>query len=1591
MRKIISLLLVCIMLVTLLPVYAAAATVQKSGSCGPNLTWTFDSDRTLTISGTGPMTNYSYYSPPWKNLNIHKVIIEDGVTTIGHNAFEFGFFLSSISIPDSVTDIGGGAFYYCYGLGAVTIPASVTHFGARVFFGCSALTDVFFEGNVPEVYSIISAFPPVHTFPSGTTIHYVPGTTGWTDSADYDAATGTWKGYKLKMWDPDLNGVRILAGKYAVMVQDSQGVPLDGVSVTWNEETAATPEDGIVYFDKNTFGEPLITATKDDYIPYTNEGTNYHKNDKDYDIIMLYTEAEGEYRLSSAQYIQDGRTHDILTGTKRLSLRNSSSTFGLLCKVAGGSAEGYKIIQGNRTIAQSSNGQFENLSVGNFFEKEQVYVEVITPNGDEVRTPINLQFVKDESGQGDTLKLGGDKLEFTVGEDVPFVGGGKFTFDIPPLPLDFYFAEDTVHVGINIEFPTDDKSAFEKKRQDVKRLLNTAQYMNAVESSSGHSIGNTLQSELNFLMKDKNNKAKWGPMDVDWNFIGYGEGKLDENGLAEINAYLCLSGSVDTTLQGPTIVVIVVPVTYSIKFSAEGEFGYEFTYDMGTSTAHGDLAFKVTPGLKAFGGVGIGKYVGAGAYGSAKLPFEIQLMGTTITPGLNYVDLTGELGLKAYLGPWTYEKPWKYNTWHLYTRTGYSKQTPMMLRSAPAVVDLTNESQYYLDDLSYLEDQSEWLGYGGGISLFSVTSDTTTANKLTPLQIGTYRNMQPVIGAAGETPVMVWVTANTDRGDYNYPQLVYSVYQYGAWQEPMPVDDNDTLDSAHTLYTAENGTLWLVYQDTAEGYNTADLSDFASSQTIRVARFDETTGSFTDFVTISEPGVFSRTPVITEQNGEVTVMWVANTDNSYFGENNTNTLCYAQYENGTWGEAQVLVSGLNAITETAIGNHNGVLSAAVITDGDNDLSTTDDRTLWLYDGLGQAQEIASGSISAVTFAKLPNAQTFDLLWSDGSSLMTHDTGAVLENSALANGFTVMSDRVIYNGADGEDKSNLFAQIYDNGTWTAPVHVTVQEQYLQSYAAAQIGDQTYLAAAQAVVDITADSVDETCTLSWAVLSGRTDAAITAVDVDYSAEAPGAEVPVYVDVANLGDTTIPEYTVTIGTEVSETVMTALAPGETATVELLFPLGETVTTTEYTVKVTTENDGDDTNDTSTVTIGHCDLAVYTEFLQAGENRTMLVKVANEGAVSADGTLSVISEAGEPKTVTVDTLEPGEFSLYRVEVTSDLLGGAQAGLLTATVIPNATEWNKLNDRSTSYVEVYKQTAAEVLTTVEKTSMLLGNDLSIMFAFTADDIAGTDNYATITKSYADGTADRLERIEQSAWGNPIVIGGKNYYAISFDGVAAKEMTDEVQVQIFNVAGEPISEVYTDSIRDYAMRMIENGTSVQMFVDMLVYGAEAQKQFESYGINDLATSQLTAEQLAQATQTVSFENKLVADDGYRASSLILESNIQLAVLFGGIDQTMTAEISFTDHYGEDKNCTVAGSEFEPVTYKGEACYSITVDELVMADARQPVTVTVKDTDGNVVTSATDSVESYIARMSNTGTLYEAIMKFSDSAAAGLKN
>ena len=127
-----------------------------SGNCGDNLTWVLDEDGTLTISGTGEMSDYTG-GGPWSpyHKRIKSIVIENGVTSIGAWSF-FGQIggenydayyplLKEIKIADTVTIIKPSAFRDNPGIKSIRIPGSVKEIGACAFTDCYFLTEVTLE------------------------------------------------------------------------------------------------------------------------------------------------------------------------------------------------------------------------------------------------------------------------------------------------------------------------------------------------------------------------------------------------------------------------------------------------------------------------------------------------------------------------------------------------------------------------------------------------------------------------------------------------------------------------------------------------------------------------------------------------------------------------------------------------------------------------------------------------------------------------------------------------------------------------------------------------------------------------------------------------------------------------------------------------------------------------------------------------------------------------------------------------------------------------------------------------------------------------------------------------------------------------------------------------------------------------------------------------------------------------------------------------------------------------------------------------------------------------------------------------------
>ena len=91
--------------------WGITASAEETGAETWNeddLTWTLTADGTMTISGTGAMKDYITDNSPAtkKKDSVKKVVIEDGVTSIGTSAFQHCSSLTDISIPKSVTSIG---------------------------------------------------------------------------------------------------------------------------------------------------------------------------------------------------------------------------------------------------------------------------------------------------------------------------------------------------------------------------------------------------------------------------------------------------------------------------------------------------------------------------------------------------------------------------------------------------------------------------------------------------------------------------------------------------------------------------------------------------------------------------------------------------------------------------------------------------------------------------------------------------------------------------------------------------------------------------------------------------------------------------------------------------------------------------------------------------------------------------------------------------------------------------------------------------------------------------------------------------------------------------------------------------------------------------------------------------------------------------------------------------------------------------------------------------------------------------------------------------------------------------------------------
>ena len=252
---------------------------------------------------------------------------------------------------------------------------------------------------------------------------------------------------------------------------------------------------------------------------------------------------------------------------------------------------------------------------------------------------------------------------------------------------------------------------------------------------------------------------------------------------------------------------------------------------------------------------------------------------------------------------------------------------------------------------------------------------------------------------------------------------------------------------------------------------------------------------------------------------------------------------------------------------------------------------------------------------------------------------------------------------------------------------------------------------------------------------------------------------------------------------------------------------------------------------------------------------------------------------------------------------------GTAPSNFFTADDSANYTvEWNSKNTEAILAEKQHEKLFASNLS--------LTGDICINFYMELDDMILNDKTAYMQFTVPNGNSSSISKVKVSD-GKPFLYEGKTYYKFSC-GVAAKQMTDNIKVQLFYNNGNSKGQEYNYTIKKYAEKIIDNENdneeyekAAPMIEAMLNYGAYAQTYF-GYNTNNLANADdgLEAPNVDSAKTALAkwkYSNykkeNLPEDISFKSSSINLDSTLGLNLYFES-EGKLTAS---TTSYGVTRN------------------------------------------------------------------------------------
>lgn len=1145
-------------------------------------------------------------------------------------------------------------------------------------------------------------------------------------------------------WDD--NFLFRLSSEFRIEVVDFAGQPIEGASVTfidhdprseWEAETVVTDSDGHAKVPHlvDVLAPVEISISKDGYKFLHKDPEYYGNRFTVFQLEYINTESLALKAAECSRGIDPLHllSTDVLTDVIQFNCKASDAAvidmspraFTLKCTANNPEEVArYTVYQGGKQMASNESGEFE-LNAENFVPDVDVYVKTEDKVGNYAVTKLKLKFYAITLAS-DFMNFGLDKITLTVSDSVPYLGGSKLVIDLPfKCPVTVAVNEKKIMFGVGIS-----RDGPEQER--IQKLQSAKALMGEVAGLTATAINNSgLTEAQSDKLKELTTAANGTSTAFDGgvaNFfkaiqarvIGYGEFDFDGTSAAKLEK---VSGNILIQLNIPlvngswTTWVGVVPVTASLNVSAGLNTTIDFTYDFTKTDFTIDCKLQPYASLNVFGGIGIGKVAAVGAYGVATLEGVID---SSPKWHVQSVSLTGELGLKAYVWIFSYQKTFAKDTWKIYTNPNYEPRGFNGYDDAGtyfnALLGMSDFSQYQEESLAYLKNEGAWISERDDL----VPRGEDAAASFTQLITGTYRNAQPVMVSANGNLYAAFIQADPTTGKV---YTVVAKYANGKWSERVETQTDAVMDSEPRLVVSGD-TIYLSYlrmpseltrQALAAQDQEAQILAYATNQQLVVGRLNPDTLAFTEDKVFQCDG-FLHSYTISATDDSVTVAWFESevSDGNSVLLHTESVLRTATRTANGWSEARDVTAVSGDVGDIILGERDGeTLIAYTVnhpvaeTEDTGDAETVENAententeaidntptfknttaSLYVIGSGGNTECITEECDGKVTFARLPGTEQSDFVWNDDERLV--NTAGESITVTNINGTYVILDNSVYYAASGDSCSNLTAIHFVDGEWTSAIEMITDEAYLEDLSVVNLDGETYVLGMNAMIDILEnDQLQDQKDIVFVQLSVVSDLLLADILCDRESLVAGEDTTVDLYVINQSDHAVNSVEIWMDNTLLETRQVTIPVNTTNVIPVTLRCPSQETTYTFEVREAGARQHCEGKNTWSITLGHADLAVSLSVHDYGTKKELITYWRNDGLSELGGKLELFVSDGEETKLIFEVddpeliLYPGEVFIHK-EIVDEIQRSGSKLTFTAVITPKGNDSDHYNNRA--------------------------------------------------------------------------------------------------------------------------------------------------------------------------------------------------------------------------------------------------------------------------------------------------------------------